>query len=61
MFKLSKKIRSLIIAGFIFSAGIMSGCGSDSASTSSATEFLNVSYDPTRELYAAYNEKFHEH
>ena len=61
MFKLSKKISALIVAGFVFSAGIMSGCGNDSASNSGATEFLNVSYDPTRELYAAYNEKFHEH
>lgn len=61
MLNLSKKIRALIAAVFIFSTGIMSGCGSDSASNSDATEFLNVSYDPTRELYAAYNEKFHEH
>ena len=61
MFKLSKKISALIVAGFVFSAGIMIGCGNDSASNSGATEFLNVSYDPTRELYAAYNEKFHEH
>ena len=61
MFRFSKKIRALIAAGFIFSAGIMNGCGSDSASDTGATEFLNVSYDPTRELYVAYNEKFHEH
>ena len=31
----------------------MSGCGRQ--------EILNVSYDPTRELYHAYNEKFQEH
>ena len=57
MFKLSKKIRALITVGFIFSAGIMSGCGSnnDSATISNTQEFLNVSYDPTRKLYSAYN------
>lgn len=63
MFKVSKKIRSLIAVGVIFSAGLMSGCGGDnSAATSEGKkELLNVSYDPTRELYAAYNEKFQEH
>ena len=40
---------------------IISGCRSDSASNFGKKEFLNVSYDPTRELYAAYNEKFNEH
>ncbi len=55
-----KKIAKMIIGG-IFLTGIMSGCGGDSASNSGTKEFLNVSYDPTRELYAAYNEKFHEH
>lgn len=61
MFKFSKKISALIAAGFIFSAGIFSGCGNDSASTETKKEFLNVSYDPTRELYANYNEKFKNH
>lgn len=61
MFKFSKKISALVAAGFIFSAGIFSGCGNDSASTETKKEFLNVSYDPTRELYANYNEKFHHH
>ena len=62
MFKFPKAIRSMIAAGFILTASLMSGCGgSDSASTSNKQELLNVSYDPTRELYAAYNEKFHEH
>lgn len=35
----------------ILTAGLFSGCGS-------GKEILNVSYDPTRELYAEYNEKF---
>ena len=54
MLKLSKAVRSMIAAGFILATGLMSGCGgSDTASTSSKQELLNVSYDPTRELYAA--------
>ena len=36
------------------------GCG-DSETTFDTQELLNVSYDPTRELYAAYNEKFKIH
>jgi sulfate transport system substrate-binding protein len=60
--KLSKVKKVLLAAGFIFSAGIFTGCGGDTASSLNSTpEFLNVSYDPTRELYAAYNEKFLEH
>ena len=63
MFRFSKKFYALITAGFIFSAGLMSGCGGgdSAANTESKKDFLNVSYDPTRELYAAYNEKFSEH
>ena len=37
----------------IFLTGIITGCGTQ--------EFLNVSYDPTRELFAAYNQKFELH
>lgn len=63
MFKFKKWAKVFLTAGLIFSAGVISGCGgSDSAATSdSKKEFLNVSYDPTRELYVAYNEIFHEH
>ena len=48
----------------VFAAGVMAGCGGEqAASTSSkdgggASEFLNVSYDPTRELYAEFNKEF---
>ena len=56
------------IVGLVFSAllavGLMAGCGSENqaAGDGSGTgkEFLNVSYDPTRELYAAFNEKFRQ-
>lgn len=58
---MKKNFLALVAAGFIFSAGIFAGCGNDSASTETKKEFLNVSYDPTRELYANYNEKFKNH
>ena len=60
MFNLAKKLRALIAVGFIACTGITFGCSSEKTN-SGAQELLNVSYDPTRELYAAYNEKFHEH
>ena len=61
MFKFSKLAKSIIAAGFLFSMGIMAGYGDNSAISNSKPELLNVSYDPTRELYANYNEKFQEH
>lgn len=53
----------------ILAVGSLTGCGGDSGTTESnsdnsgnktldAVEITNVSYDPTRELYAAYNELF---
>ncbi|MCD7883239.1 MAG: sulfate ABC transporter substrate-binding protein [Lachnospiraceae bacterium] len=42
-------------------AAILLGVGSASAYASAAVEITNVSYDPTRELYAAYNELFQAH
>ena len=55
-----KSLKLFLTAGLILTAGLLTGCGEESASTETK-EFLNVSYDPTRELYAAYNEKFSEH
>ena len=46
------------------SAGVMTGCGTESGNTtggSTGVEMLNVSYDPTRELYAVYNDLFSEY
>lgn len=43
-----------ILALVVLAAGLVGGCDD-------GEKFLNVSYDPTRELYAAYNEKFQEH
>ncbi|MCD7957278.1 MAG: sulfate ABC transporter substrate-binding protein [Lachnospiraceae bacterium] len=42
-------------------AAVLLGAGSASAYASAAVEITNVSYDPTRELYAAYNELFQAH
>ncbi len=39
----------------------MAGCGGDNSNVQDKQEFLNVSYDPTRELYSAYNDKFKSH
>lgn len=49
-----KKILLIICA-----AMLIVGCGEKPSGE--VKNFLNVSYDPTRELYAEYNEKFHEH
>ena len=59
MFGFSKIFSALI--GIIFIAGIFGGCGENNSADLSDKEFINVSYDPTRELYAEYNEKFFEH
>ena len=48
----------------ILAAEVMTGCGSksgDAAGKNARLELLNVSYDPTRELYAAYNDLFIEY
>lgn len=50
-----KKILLAICAACL----IISGCGSDK--NLGTQELLNVSYDPTRELYAAYNDRFKIH
>ncbi len=64
-----KKVLSLTLASAL-AAGAFAGCGSGSdaaetaggsAASGDAVEITNVSYDPTRELYAAYNEMFAEH
>jgi sulfate transport system substrate-binding protein len=57
-----------ILTTATLAAGLLAGCGSSSSDTGSsaadstsgqdAVEITNVSYDPTRELYAAYNDLF---
>ena len=56
--KFSKLAKALAAAGIIFSTFFSTGCGEEPAVYE--RNFLNVSYDPTRKLYAVYNEKFME-
>lgn len=56
------RILSLVLSATII-MGAFIGCGKQDASSESAAsnkpvELLNVSYDPTRELYTKYNESF---
>ena len=56
-----------VMAAFLtvspLAAGILGGCGQTAADTADAkeVEITNVSYDPTRELYEAYNALFADH
>lgn len=62
----TNKILSLILASAL-SLGLLTACGSssdaksDTSAAAESIELTNVSYDPTRELYAAYNELFANH
>ena len=51
----AKKLFGLA-ASVLLAVGVMAGCGSDTAENTDSKEFLNVSYDPTRELYTEFNE-----
>ncbi len=56
-----KKITGIILAAALTLTGF-TGCGKDSSSAKdSKVTITNVSYDPTRELYSAYNEIFAKH
>ena len=55
--KFSKLTRIFATLGIIFNLGFMAGC----ENSADEKNLLNVSYDPTRELYATYNEKFKIH
>lgn len=58
---LRKKIGVVFLAG-ILTLGVLSGCSSKNnsvgESSNGSVELLNVSYDPTRELYTQFNEAF---
>ena len=64
MRKYGKKLLCMALTA-VCTFGMITGCGDGSESSSSGedgvVEITNVSYDPTRELYAAYNELFKEH
>ncbi len=44
--------------GAVLLIGSMAGCGEQSSTVGVEKKFINVSYDPTRELFAAYNDAF---
>lgn len=59
---MKKRLLTLLTVAAL-TVGSLAGCGSGSSDTQSGSsadsvEITNVSYDPTRELYAAYNELF---
>ncbi|MFC7687888.1 sulfate ABC transporter substrate-binding protein [Ureibacillus sp. GCM10028918] len=57
-----KKKKSVLLAGVITTALLLAACGDDSqANSEGKVEILNVSYDPTRELYVEFNEAFASH
>ena len=60
MFKPKSFPKKFLATVMIFFAATGVGCG-DEKKSPATKEFLNVSYDPTRELYAEYNKKFPEH
>ncbi|MGN0575877.1 MAG: sulfate ABC transporter substrate-binding protein [Ruminococcus sp.] len=62
---MNKKIISAILASAVAAVSLLTGCGSKGSSGASSDAskitLTNVSYDPTRELYAEYNELFAKH
>lgn len=55
--KYGKKAAALLLC--LLAVSCLAGCGEDSEKKKGdGTELLNVSYDPTREFYAEYNEIF---
>ena len=59
---MKKSILSVLMASAL-AGSILIGCGNTSSAdgNTAATTITNVSYDPTRELYAAYNKLFSAH
>jgi len=50
--------RSVLPSIFALTLALLAGCRDKSSTTAKDIELLNVSYDPTRELYAEINEVF---
>jgi sulfate/thiosulfate-binding protein len=57
---MNKKVILALGLTVILTVGIFTGCGSDKkiSESNKTLEITNVSYDPTRELYEAYNTAF---
>lgn len=60
---MKKRITACVLIAVMAVSVFMTGCGdsSDAGGSGDSLELLNVSYDPTRELYAKYNEMFAEY
>lgn len=57
---MKKRMLSLVLSGVLIVGGVV-GCSNTKPNKNEkkkSVELLNVSYDPTRELYASYNESF---
>jgi sulfate/thiosulfate transport system substrate-binding protein len=59
--ELSSRVRLLLALVVVPLAWTVQGCSEPSDSTPKVKKILNVSYDPTRELYKEFNEAFAEH
>lgn len=59
---MKRRKKSVLLPGVISAVLLLSACGNDSQESSEGeVEILNVSYDPTRELYAEFNKAFASH
>ena len=61
---MNKKNILSVAAAILFAVVGLTGCGDESAGKAddkAPVEFLNVSYDPTRELYVEFNKSFAEY
>ena len=56
---MKKRAITAMVLSVALLTGVITGCSSDAtSSTKDKVELLNVSYDPTRELYVDFNESF---
>lgn len=57
---MKKRIMMTSVLGAVLALSVLAGCGKKEREENKLT-LTNVSYDPTRELYTAYNEIFKKH
>lgn len=48
----------VLASTLILAIGLFAGCGKETSVDENSIELINVSYDPTRELYESYNKEF---
>jgi sulfate transport system substrate-binding protein len=60
---ISKRLGALVAAAVIVTGAVvgLAACSGPQGDVAGAVSILNVSYDPTRELYTEYNEAFAKH